>query len=117
MPTGRRSTAVGACSSLSNFDGSWENYLDDFIDRASAGLTAVWSNTVDFPRTRWLILGGARDGPRFKAAARDRQSYSNVWYSAYPELTVQQIDRNSAIREGLFGRATEATESAWLRNL
>lgn len=102
---------------MSNFDGSWENYLDDFIDKASAGLTAVWSNTVGFPRTRWLVRGGARDGPRFKAVARDRQSVTNVWYSAYPTLTVQQIDRNSAIREGLFAPLTPAEEAAWLRNL
>lgn len=102
---------------LSNFDGSWENYLDDFIDKASAGLTAVWSNTVGFPRTCWLFRGGARDGPRFKAVARARQSVTNVWYSAYPTLTVQQIDRNSAIREGLFAPLTRGEEAAWLRNL
>jgi hypothetical protein len=77
---------------LSNFDGSWENYLDDFIDKAHAGLTAVWSNTVGFPRTRFLILYGATDGPRFKAVARDSQTVTNAWYSAYRDLTVQGID-------------------------
>jgi hypothetical protein len=100
---------------LSNYDGSWENYLDDFIDKASQGLTGIWSNTVYFPATRFLILAGARDGPRFKAWARDAQSYTAVHYSAYDQLTVQTIDNNSALREGLSDGATGADARGWLR--
>jgi hypothetical protein len=87
---------------LSNFDGSWENYLDDFIDKASIGLTGVWSNTLNFPRTYFLVFGGASDGPRFKAVARDGQTVTNAWYSAYRDQTVQGIDNNSTIREDLL---------------
>ncbi len=101
---------------LSNFDGSWENYLDDFIDRASAGLTLIWSNTKQFPRTRYLVDGGARDGHSFKAVARAYQTRTNVWYSAYPDLTVQQIDRNSTIAEGVLQDLDPGAERAWLRN-
>jgi hypothetical protein len=100
---------------VSNFDGSWENYLDDFIDKAASGLTAIWTNTVDFPKTRWLIRGGARDGSRFKAQARDKQTYTNVWYSAYKQLTVQTIDNNSSIREDLFTSLDDSATREWLR--
>lgn len=99
---------------VSNFDGSWENYLDDFIDKAASGLTAIWSNTGGFPRTRWLIKEGARDGARFKAYARDSQTYTNVWYSAYPHLTVEAIDENSSIREDLFTPLDDARTRSWL---
>jgi len=99
---------------VSNFDGSWENYLDDFIDKASPGLTAIWSNTVGFPRTRFLVFDGSRDGARFKAFARDSQRYTNVWYSAYPDLTVETIDNNSSIREDLFTSLDDAATRAWL---
>jgi hypothetical protein len=102
---------------VSNFDGSWENYLDDFIDRASIGLTGIWSNTVGFPKARWLVLDGARDGSRFKAYARDSQTHTNVWYSAYKQLTVQTIDNNSAIREDLFPSLDDAATRNWLRRL
>jgi hypothetical protein len=102
---------------LSNFDGSWENYLDDFIDKASDGLTGVWSNTVNFPRTYFLIFGGATDGPRFKAVARDSQTVTNVWYSAYRELTVQGIDNSSSVREDLMNAADAAAAQALLRRL
>ena len=100
---------------VSNFDGSWENYLDDFIDKASPGLTAIWSNTVGFPKTSWLIKEGARDGSRFKANARDKQTKTNVWYSAYKQLTVQTIDNNSAIREDLFTSLDDKATLDWVR--
>ena len=99
---------------VSNFDGSWENYLDDFIDKASYGLTAVWSNTQHFPRTFLLVGQGADDGNRFKAWARDKQIYTNVWYSAYPSSTVETIDNNRAIREQLFTPADESATREWL---
>ena len=102
---------------FSNFDGSWENYLGDFIDKASEGLTAVWSNTIGFPRSRFLVGAGAKDEQRFKAYARNSQVLTDVWYSAYRDLTVQNINNNSAIRAGLFREQTPAETETWLQRL
>lgn len=99
---------------VSNFDGSWENYLDDFIDKSHYGLTGIWSNTANFPRAHLLFLKGATDGTLFKAWARDNQVNTNVWYSAYPSLTVETIDNNSAIREQLFTSLDEASAREWV---
>jgi hypothetical protein len=101
---------------FSNFDGSWGNYLDDFIDKASFGLTGIWSNTVGFPPTRFLVLDGAKNGPDFKAFARDSQTPSLVWYSAYTTLTVQNVDSDSAIREGVFTTLDDSETKDWLQN-
>jgi hypothetical protein len=102
---------------LSNYDGSWESYLNEFIDRAAVGLTSVWSNTVGFPRTSFLVKGGARDGPRFKHWARTHQTPTSAWYraSAYHHLTLAVIDANSAIREGLFAPLGENEVQEWLQ--
>jgi hypothetical protein len=106
---------------LSNYDGSWENYLGEFIDRASNGLTAVWSNTGlgpgrGFPDTRWLFLrGGSRDEQRFKSIVRLSQRTADVWYNAYPGLSVKQIKNNAAFRAGLFGPVEDVRE--WLRRV
>ncbi len=100
---------------LSNYDGSWISYLDDFIDKASFGLTAVWTNTVGFPPTRFLILDGAQNEADFKAFSRDSQSPTLVWYSAYPDLTVQNIDKDSLIREDLFKTLDDNATKNWLR--
>jgi len=102
---------------LSNFDGSWESYLADFIDKAAVGLTAVWSNAVNFPRTRRLIRDGAADGPRFRQWARTSQCRHAAWYSAYPGLTMPAIDNNSAIREDLFTTLDHDRTVQWLRRL
>ncbi len=100
---------------LSNFDGSWTSYLDDFIDKASLGLTGIWTNTAGFPETRFLVLDGARDEPRFKAFARSMQVPSLVWYSAYPALTMQNIDKDSAIREDILTDISETDTKNWLK--
>ena len=101
---------------LSNYDGSWENYLDDFIDRASSGLTAIWSNTVGFPKTSFLVNGGARDELLFKILVRRSQMMSLVWYSAYPDSSTQNIQTNAAIREGLFAPMNADEVREWLKN-
>ncbi|HSH61869.1 MAG TPA: hypothetical protein VK988_19920 [Acidimicrobiales bacterium] len=103
---------------MSNFDGSWERYLNDFIDLAAEGLTAVWTNTdnaVGFPRTKWLVTAGARDEARFKAYARFSMVPTHTWYSAYPGLTVSNIDNNMRIRQDLFASLDPAAAEAWLR--
>jgi hypothetical protein len=82
---------------FSNYDGSWESYLGDFIDRASLGLTSVWSNTEGFPKSLFLVFKGATDEERFKAWTRAHQVTTQLWYSAYPDLTVHNILVNRKI--------------------
>jgi hypothetical protein len=100
---------------LSNFDGSWEHYLGEFIDQAANGLTAVWSNATNFPQTSNLIQGGARDEQRFKDYARGMQFYTQLWYNAYPPLSVVNVQNNAAIRTGLWGKMNNKALDEWLR--
>ncbi|QEL13357.1 hypothetical protein [Limnoglobus roseus] len=106
---------------LSNYDGSWENYLGEFVDRASNGLTAVWSNTQlaarqGFPHTDWLFLrGGSRDEQWFKNYARLSQRTDLLWFSAYPHLSMKHIANNREFRLGLSGELTDAAR--WLQRL
>lgn len=100
---------------FSNFDGSWDNYLGDFIDKSHAGLTGVWSNCVGFPRTKGLTGEGATDEQRFKAYSRDSQIPTQVWYSAYRWLSVSNINNNSKIRLGLYEEMDASAATAWLR--
>ena len=98
----------------SNFSDGWESYLEDFIEKAGSGLTAVWSNTKGFPRTYFLFGGGADDGDRFRRWARRQQYPIQFWYSAYPDLKMNQIRRNAAIRQGLTAVRTKADAADWL---
>ncbi len=65
----------------SNYDGSWQSYLEDFITRAHKGQTAAWSNCEGFPRSRDLVNAGAEDGDAFKNYVRCKQVPTAFWYS------------------------------------
>ena len=99
---------------FSNYDASWESYLEDFITRAHDGLTAIWSNSIGFPRSRNLFQGGATDGERFKRYARQSMVPTRFWYSAYPALSTTVIRTNAEIRRGLSGTMTEDEAIRWL---
>jgi hypothetical protein len=103
----------------SSYDGSLESYMDEFIDKVAWGLNAVFSNGVGYPRTRWLVLDGANDERVFKAFLRNRQIPTQVWYSAYDELSTINIENNAAIRAGLTGpeAPSRAEAEAWLARL
>jgi hypothetical protein len=101
----------------SNYDGSLEAYNDDFVDKVWWGLNAVFSNGTGFPSTRWLFFGGARQEQPFKDYLRGRQLPSQVWYSAYPDLTALNVENNARIRAGLRGEMCNEEADAWLRRI
>lgn len=69
----------------SNFDGSWENYIDDFVDHASVGMNIIWGNCIGFPK------GGSKDIESFKNYIRNNQTPAQIYYSAYKDSTVRNI--------------------------
>jgi Dyp-type peroxidase family len=103
---------------FSNFDSSWQSYLGDFIDQASSGLTAVWSNTVGYPRTTNLLEAGSRDAARFLAWTRHHQLPTQVWYAAYPGLSIVNVNYNTEIHRGLAAQGrTQVDATSWLFRL
>ena len=99
----------------SNYDGSLESYMDDFINRVGFGLNLVFSNGLGYPRTNWLILDGSKDEQNFKNFLRRHQLPTQVWYSAYPGLTALDKRRNMLIRSGLEQPSlTEDEIQQWL---
>lgn len=85
----------------SSYDGSLDSYMDDFINKVAWGLNIVFSNGVSYPTTNWLVLGGAKDEQKYKSVLRRHQLPTNVWYKAYPGLTVFDLKRNTLIRQGI----------------
>ena len=99
----------------SNYDGSHESYMDDFINKAGWGLNATFSNAVGYPTTRWIIKDGAEREQQFKYTQRRHQQASEVWYKAYPDLTAVDLARNTRIRKGVEVRQKNDDEiRAWL---
>src|SRR5262245_4025554 len=87
---------------MSNYDGSLESYMDDFINKVGFGLNLAFGNGIGYPRVNWLIKDGCQDERKFKEFLRRHQLPTQVWYRAYPGLTAVDLERNTRIRQGLM---------------
>lgn len=102
---------------FSNYDFSWDSYLGEFVDRASGGLTAVWSNTEGYPRTYRLLDQGADDEETFKQWARNRQIASQVWWSGVRYSSVENVNDDIAVHRGAVGELEPSQVNAWLQRI
>jgi hypothetical protein len=102
---------------LSNYDKSWESYLGDFVDKAPGGLNLAWSCTKEYPHTFALAFEGAKDEETFKAWGRAYQVPTQVFYSAYSQLTIETINNNTWIRYRLHQLADADDLQDWFRRL
>jgi len=102
----------------SNYDGSLESYMDDFINKVAFGLNIVFSNGIGYPTTKWLFLRGAKDEQKFKYFIRRHELPTEVWYNGHTGLTNFDLKRNSLIRSGLEQQSmTNAEATQWLQLL
>ena len=73
-----------------NYDGSFDDYIRDFAEKAPDSFQAIYSNCVGWP------AGGATDLEAFKAYIREHEVVADVYYRAYPMASVRQV--KSALR-------------------
>ena len=100
---------------FSNYDGSVESYMDDFINKTGFGLNASFGNGIGYPRTNWLVLDGCADERKYKEFLRRHTLPTQVWYKAYPGLTAIDLERNTRIRRGLADTSMSDKEAReWL---
>ncbi len=103
---------------VSNYDGSLEAYMDDFINKVGWGLNLAFGGGLGYPRVNWLILDGSEEERKFKNTLRRHQLPTEVWYKAYPGLTAVDLARNTRVHAGIKRAAMpEAQVRAWLRDL
>jgi hypothetical protein len=86
---------------VSDYDGSWEAYIDEFAELILSGLEAIWESSDGFPP------GGARDVPAFKQFLRSHQVPSEIFFSAYPEETVLNIVNDGALARACTDMAAD----------
>ena len=98
----------------SNYDGSLESYMDDFIDKVAWGLNAVFTNGIGYPRTRWLVATAARDELAFKdylRATRCRRRSGTRPTAGSPRRTSSE---RAAPRRPARGPAARPRARRWL---
>jgi hypothetical protein len=84
---------------VSDYDGSWESYIDEFAEMILSGLDAIWETSYGYPPD------GARDLPAFKRFLRSHQVPAEIFFSAYPEETVLNIVNDLAFAQACGGAA------------
>lgn len=90
----------------SNYGGSWDNYLDDFVYRTLIPMNLIWGNLRGFPR------GGCRDIELFKQHQRTRQFPTQVFYCAYPGLSMENVLGDRHLQSSL-ARLTHYIQGAY----
>ncbi len=68
---------------FSNFNGTWNQYIDAFSDVLSAGLNAIWRWSEKFP--------GAVPVTAFKDYISRVQFQTDYYYDAYPRATTNDV--------------------------
>jgi len=81
---------AGSLLFTSNFDGPWENYIEDFAAKSAPTFDAIYCHCEEWPPN------GASDVDAFKAYVRKYEVQAEVYYRAYPMATVRQV--RSALR-------------------
>jgi hypothetical protein len=70
------------------FDGTWDNYIDDFASKMPDQLDALFAEVEGYP--------GIHD-PNVKDYIRKYQIEADEFYSAYPDATVKQIRKGQRV--------------------
>lgn len=103
---------------ISNYDGSRQAYMDDFINKVAWGLNLAFGSGLGYPRAEWMLRGGAKNELRFKDTNRRHQIATQVWYKAYPGLTAVDLARNTRVRRAFERPAmSDAEIREWLKDL
>lgn len=101
---------------LSNYSNTTDFYVRDFlIGGTPKGVNFMFSNGESFPDARLSFLGGIRDHPEeYMNAVHTGQHVMDLWYTHDNSLTVDMINRNRAIRNGLLKMMNDDEAREWL---
>lgn len=102
---------------FSNYDGSWESYLSDFLTTGALAVVPIWTHCKGCPSTRFMFWPQAGFGRLFRGYIRQNQNPTQIWYSGYPTLAVTNINDNSEMRRQFWTLKTNLEAKAWLQAL
>jgi hypothetical protein len=97
----------------SNFNGTWDEYIEVFSEVVPWRIWAIWTSCSDFP--------GPRPPERLKEYVRKNEVAASHYYTAYPEASTTLVlsalelrDRFDRFARGVSeGVASEDFHAAW----
>ena len=79
----------------SNFNGTWDEYIDAFSDVVPERMEAIWGSSFGFP--------GAQPAGPFKEYIHGNDLPVAHYYSAYPEATTKEVLAALRVRSAVAG--------------
>ena len=87
----------------SNFNGSWNEYIDAFNSVLSLKLNVIWYWSENFP--------GSQPLTPFKDYITHNQIYTDYYYVAYPGSTVNDVKNALSVNKNFEALVNRAEES------
>lgn len=96
----------------SNFNGTWDQYIDAFSDVIPRGLNLIWGWGVDFPAKP--VVETALPITPFKRYIRHYQIATENYYNAYPGASTSDVKNAIAVKgeiDALLDQAREMSDA------
>jgi len=95
---------------FSNFNGTWNQYIDAFSAVLSAGLNSIWKWSEKFP--------GSVPVTPFKSYIAQVQFDTDYYYNAYPRAATNDVKAALRVREALndFAKTSQTLSPAEFEN-
>ncbi|MEO5893688.1 MAG: hypothetical protein ABIQ31_25765 [Ferruginibacter sp.] len=102
---------------LSNYANTTDFYVRDFLNGTTPkGINFMFSNGMGFPDAVFFYSGGVMTDPEgYMNVIHTHQHVTDLWYAHEQSLTVDNINKNRKIRDGLFKRMSDKEAKEWLR--
>ncbi len=99
--TGRRKPKLDNDYMLfcSNFNGTWDQYIDAFSDGIPLGLDFFWYSTTNYPRSIPITP--------FKDFIRENQVDTNYYYNSVPGVAQWDVKAGLRVRRTVLGLADQ----------
>lgn len=103
---------------ISDYDGSWERYLRDFLSVGQVAVMPIFTHAQGCPPTLGLRHPTPGFAARFLDFTRHDQVHTHLWYSTFPTDSLRNLLADRRVVDGLFAEfADEAAAAAWLREI
>jgi len=105
---------------ISNYTNNAEGYVRDFIDTEAGAknINLSFGFGRGYPKTEWIVRDGAVTDPNaFIYVVTENERHTGFWYGPYRDMTIDNIEINRQIREGLFADLDEDQTRTWLQLL
>ena len=99
----------------SNYDGSLDSYMDDFINKVGFGLNVVFCNGIGYPHDALAACRRGLGRAEVQIFSAPPSTADRGLVQRAPGMTAIELERNSRIRQGLEAAAlSEEAAREWV---